>query len=325
MTDFSSLTKAFRIFASAAHETSPLYERLSLAIADDLEILSVIGATPKPDHAPNLLFAAMRFLNFGDFASIPASRTFVLANAAAIQQIMATRRVQTNEVGRSSYLLPAFARVAQMFEGQALAIIEIGASAGLLLNWDRYAYQYGADKHCGSPTSPVKIACEVRSASSPLCPLQLPRIDYRIGIDLHTVDVGIEDERRWLESLVWPEEIERATRLAAAIAVQREHPVRLIEGDGLNVLPALLGELPETVLPCVFHTAVMYQLAPKSRDTLAQILADYGATRDLVRLSAESNEDLIVHTEVTAWERGRLRHEVLSRSHPHGRWMEWLR
>jgi hypothetical protein len=82
---------------------------------------------------PNLFFAAVHFLllqdpaaPLGQFypslfstaaspeAAYPAFRAFCLAHAAALQHLLARRRVQTNEVSRCAYLFPAFALVAQL-------------------------------------------------------------------------------------------------------------------------------------------------------------------------------------------------------------------
>ena len=53
------------------------------------------------------------------------------------------RTVQTNEVQRCWALLPIFLTVARTV-ARPLALVELGASAGLNLLWDRYAYSYAA-------------------------------------------------------------------------------------------------------------------------------------------------------------------------------------
>src|SRR5260370_37467954 len=58
-------------------------------------------------------------------------------NADAIAEVMLTRTTQTNEPGRCATLLPALAQI----EGP-LALIEVGASAGLCLLPDAYGYDW---------------------------------------------------------------------------------------------------------------------------------------------------------------------------------------
>ena len=103
---------------------------------------------------------------------------------AALAATLSTRRTQTNETARCAGLLPAFAAVA---DGRPLALIEIGASAGLNLRWDHYAYDYGG-RAAGVPSSPLTIACELRGPHVP--PLDPPPVAWRAGIDLSPVDAS---------------------------------------------------------------------------------------------------------------------------------------
>ena len=45
-----------------------------------------------------------------------------------------------------------------------LALIEVGASAGLNLLFDRYGYDYGAGRSAGDPSAPVRFTCALRGA-----------------------------------------------------------------------------------------------------------------------------------------------------------------
>ena len=57
---------------------------------------------------------------------------------------LAARPVQTNEVRRSWLLLPCFLEVARRADADAFDVIELGASAGFNLLWDRHRYVYEA-------------------------------------------------------------------------------------------------------------------------------------------------------------------------------------
>src|SRR5687767_7873946 len=159
----SALAERFRRFATVeCRGSSPLYERLALAIAEDPELLALAAHAPPGQPAPNLLLAAAHWLLHGErgaaaarfYGSLtetpappagaaPAFRAFCLERADVIRDLLATRRVQTNEVGRCAYLYPAFGVIARLAGGRPLGVIEVGASAGLNLLWDRYGYRYG--------------------------------------------------------------------------------------------------------------------------------------------------------------------------------------
>src|SRR5205085_2794304 len=111
-----------------------------------------------------------------------------------IEATILARSTQTNEVGRLATLVPAFAAVAS----GPIALIEAGASAGLNLFPDRYSYSWG-DGTIGS--GPLLTA----SARGPVpLPVAVPTVAWRVGVDLHPLDVADDDAMRWLSFLVWP-------------------------------------------------------------------------------------------------------------------------
>ena len=100
-----------------------------------------------------------------------------------------------------------------------LALLEVGASAGLTLLPDRYSYDYAGHRVQGTdPDAPV-IACEPRGPV-PL-PGRVPEVTWRAGLDLNPLDVTSDDDMHWLECLIWPGEEGRLARLRAAIATAR--------------------------------------------------------------------------------------------------------
>src|SRR5262245_7990776 len=121
----------------ALHEArgvSPSYERLALAVSRDDEVLALLHALPPAKRQPNLLFAVVRLLG-GPVHDPVAFREYVMADWPTIEAEMRTRSTQTNEVGRCAVLLPVLTSLPQ-----PLALLDIGASAGLCLYPDRYSY-----------------------------------------------------------------------------------------------------------------------------------------------------------------------------------------
>jgi hypothetical protein len=165
-------------------------------------------------------------------------------------------------------LLPAFARLPQ-----PLALIEVGASAGLCLLADRYGYDYGGQR-LGAP-EPV-FACRLGDGLE--APAVMPRVAWRAGLDLDPVDVRDDEQVAWLEALVWPDQPHRLARLRAAVAVARQAPPRVVAGDLQRDLAALAAQAPRDATLVVFHTAVLAYVAdPAAREAFVDVVRGCGA------------------------------------------------
>ena len=330
------LGHAFRTFGRIAGPDSPLYAQVCEVIVGSPQLLAL--AARSPEGTPNILLAAIHdellrdpgdalagyYPTVGGTGPGPglaaALMDFCADRAAWLEATLATRRTQTNETARCGGLLPAFAAVA---DGRPLALIEIGASAGLNLLWDHYAYDYGA-RAAGVPSSPLSIACELRGPNVP--PLDPPPVSWRAGLDLAPVDTSDPADARWLHACLWPDQPARHARLEAALAVAREHPVEIRRGDALALLPGLIAEAPADALVCVFHSAVLAYFTREQIDALGAVLA--AVERDVAWVAGEApglltgkrsvapvHFSLAVGRPGALVERGRMGH--------HGGWLEW--
>jgi hypothetical protein len=235
---------------------SATYERLALAVAGDPELLALIDALPQEKQQPNLLFAAVRYLD-GPVGDPWAFREWTVRQWKLVSATMLTRRTQTNEPGRCAVLLPVLAGLAQ-----PLALLEVGASAGLCLYPDAYRYRY--NEHLVGPAgAEVQLDCAV-DGDAPL-PDRVPEVVWRAGLDLNPLDVRDDDDLRWLEALIWPEQHHRRSRLRAAAAVARHDPPVLRRGDLVTDLPAFAAEAPPEATLVVFHSAVLGYVPPRRR------------------------------------------------------------
>jgi hypothetical protein len=138
--------------------------------------------------------------------------------------LVATRHVQTNEIGRCACLLPAFGLVDSQTKGYALSLVEIGASAGLNLLWDCYGYDYGAGRRYGMSNSPVQLTCTLHGNRFPPISPSLPQIALRVGLDLAPIKVDDVEATLWLRALIWPEQRERITLLSHALQLAQQDP-----------------------------------------------------------------------------------------------------
>jgi hypothetical protein len=248
--DRARIATGYRRFAEVeAAEASPPYAQLAIAVADDADVLDFLAALPTGKRQPNLLFAAVRFL-----AGLPAGpedlRRVVLEDGDRLRATMLARATQTNEAARCAALLPLLAPL----DGP-LALIEVGASAGLCLYPDRYSYDYDGARV--GPPSPVHLRCT--TAGGVPVPARLPEVVDRVGIDLNPLDPADDDTRAWLRALIWPGPAAdaRLARLDAAAAIAGREPARMLAGDLLDRLPEAVRSAPPGATVVVFHTAVM--------------------------------------------------------------------
>jgi len=235
---------------------SVLYETLARHVATSPGTLAFLRRLPAARQQPNLLFAALRLVA-GTPASVAAFDRALRDHARSVARIMLTHVTQTNEPGRCAVLMPVLARI----KGP-LALIEVGASAGLCLLPDAYGYHWTGhrlDPPAGDGPAPPVFSC-VTSTDTPL-PDRHPEIIWRAGLDLNPLDLSRDPDVAWLEALVWPEHHDRLGRLRAAIAVARTMRPRIVAGDLRHDLPALIAEAPKGATLVVFHTAVLTYLA----------------------------------------------------------------
>ena len=306
----------YRAFAVEARGRSPLYEELALAVAGDERLLEFLTALPTAKRQPNLLFAAARYL-LGEPPDLAALRALASDRGDDLAGTMLARRTQTNEPARCATLLPALAQLPQ-----PLAIIEVGASAGLTLLPDKYSYDYGGHQVAGTdPRAPV-LACQPRGPV-PL-PAQVPEVAWRAGLDLNPLDVTSDDDVRWLQCLLWPGETGRQERLAAAVETARRDPPPLYRGDLLTDLPGLVSEAPRDTTVVIYHSAVLGYVRRADRAEFATTVGGLGA----VWLSNEGPGVLpgtaIPGCDPHGFVLTKNGTEPIALTESHGRWIEWL-
>jgi hypothetical protein len=265
--EIDAIAARYATFATdEARGNSEIYERLARAVAGSKEILEFLATLPADRRQPNLFLAAIRHLS-----GVPGSDSelagIVRAKGEPIRDLMLSRTTQTNEPARCAVLLPLLARLPQ-----PLALLEVGASAGLCLLPDRYGYAYGRARLAPAetgPNTPPMFECRV-SGAVPI-PSALPTVAWRCGIDLNPIDVSARAETAWLETLVWPGQERRAAQLRAALAVARAEPPRVVRGDLRTDLAAVTAEAPQSATLVVFHSAVLgYVPARADREDLVR-------------------------------------------------------
>jgi hypothetical protein len=262
-----NLAPNYHAFARDARGRSPVYEEISPRVPEDPALREFLTALPRPKRQPNLLYGAVQYL-YGPVRDWPSFRDTVLRHEDDIRAVMLERRTQTNEPARCATLLPALAALPG-----PLALIEVGASAGLCLLPDRYGYDYPGRRIPGSPM----FSCGA-NAATPI-PERAPEVVWRAGLDLNPLDVTDESDCAWLHALIWPGEEYRHEHLRQALDVARSDPPRVVRGDLRTDLAVLAAEAPSDATLVVFHTTVLAYLHDDEpgREAFAEAVASTGA------------------------------------------------
>jgi hypothetical protein len=252
--------------------------------------------------------------------------------ADELRSLLPNVRLQTNEVARCANLLPAFELVYQRGGCKPLALIEIGASAGFNLYWDRYAYLYETVDHStyrrGDVASPMLIHCTLQGEHLPPLPTTMPVVASRTGLDLKPLDCLDAQEMRWLRACIWPEESWRYQLLDAVLAVVQKDPPRVLAGEAYDLLPDLLAAIPADHTICLYHSYALLHNAVPMRDRIFDLLATHSRAHDLYRISLEwdhVNRWPIPRLELFTYQGGeQTRQEWFANCDVHGRTMNWL-
>ena len=366
------------------------YARICRAVSDDPELVALAELSPPEQRRPNLLLAAVHDLLLagaehpladhyptvlewrrdGAGADLRVARVaaeddpdleaefadFCRAHRAELALLLTTRATQTNEVGRSSALLPALATVAARVTGP-MALVDLGAAAGLNLLFDRYRYDFGSAGAAGPADSAVDLPCRLRTGTlpwidpaggrrrDPVADLA-SRLAGRRGVDQRPLDPADPDDARWLLACQWPDDLVRFRRLRAALTVADgatdglgRPAAPVVAGDIVDDLGDLAGSFEPGASLCLLTTWVAAYLAPADQAALLDAVRRLGRDRPVHWVVAEQPVEVPAlplgtapdeHADpratavalVTVDNHGE-RVERLADMHPHGSWLRW--
>jgi hypothetical protein len=262
----------YRRFArDEAPGRSDLYAEWAAGVAADRAMTAILGRIPETHRQPPLVFAVTRMLGAPE-RPYPEWSDWVAAHADEVVAECSARSLQTNEPLRCAALVPALSGI----DGP-IALLEVGASAGLCLYPDRYSYRYGGgeDLDPREGTSTVVL----HSAVIGVPPLRMPDVVWRAGIDLAPLDAADADDRRFLLSLVWPGEDGRAARIDAALDIAAADPPLLVRGDAAErgALAELAALAPRNATLVITTPGVLPHIARAGRARLGESIASLDA------------------------------------------------
>lgn len=206
-------------------------------------------------------------------------RTGARCTRAAVPPSLAPAR--SSRVGRRTATHPGTRSGRSASPRVPIALLEVGASAGLGLQPDRYRYRFrttAGDLELPAREGPgdVVLDCDWSGGASP--PAAVPQIVWRTGIDLAPVDVRDDDAVRWLETLIRPEQQERRARLQGAVEIARHDPPRIVRGDAVELLQEVASQAPPGARLAVARSATLAYLAPDARKAFVEAVGRLDAT-----------------------------------------------
>jgi hypothetical protein len=296
-----TLAQVYRHFGeTVAAGTSPLYERVAVALSESDQALRAIEAVPTRKRHPTVILAALHDLALaGGAPALAAAYAAADGDAAAgaavdtllrmtdsVVAIAVRRPPRANEAGRCAVLYPAIAEAAWRAGANAVGLIDVGCSAGLNLNVDRVGITYSSGQSLGDPSSPVQLSSSI-VGERPIPTRTMPEVVTRIGIDLDPVDVTDADDARWLRACLWPDQLEQVARLETEIALAATAPPLLLRGDAVEVMPDAFARVPADALPVVTTTWALSRFPLESRLRFLHRLDEAATSRAVAWVSAE--------------------------------------
>ena len=350
----------FWVFAETCRHLR-VYEQIVEGCARNDEMMAFMEAAPRGQRRPNLLLASVHnmllagaehelaawYPSVSDNPPPPgdpigAFVDFVGSHGERITEDLRVRSTQTNEPNRSCLWRAAIPEIAS--RDRPLALFELGASAGLNLAFDRYAYEFsyptdGSEhvEHSGSANDASAMRSNLRlGLPQPL--LAIPEISVRRGLDLNPADLTDAETVRWLKACIWPEQLGRHQRFDAAVANTRIDPPEVIQGDLIDGLFGLVEAASEDSHVVLFNSWVMFYVERSRRETLEHKIEEvaqqfprvtwfFAEGPGVVEWAGNAEDYLTEPHSVLGyknWVNGKPDSErVVGKCHAHLEWLDW--
>jgi hypothetical protein len=323
---------------------SELYYKLSHQISKDEDLLKIASNTRAGQPIPNIFFAAVHYLLLKNiekdlakyYPSIqkkqiseipfPIFKRFCIENKSEIKELISTRIVQTNVINRCAYLMPIFSKIIAE-ENRPTTIIDIGTSAGLTLNFDKYEYWYNGQKIYGESTVITKSNI-IGSPISKIFPITQPILKVRI--DQNVIDPTDEDEIIWLKALIWTDQLERFISIEEALKLNALKDIIFIQAETIKDFEKVILEVDKTQNLIIYATHVLYQFSQEQKEEFYSMLERVGGERDFYFLSVEGIKILLerynskeIVIELTQFKKKQKTETFLAETNGHGNWIKW--
>ena len=190
-----------------------------------------------------------------------------------IENGLATQ-VQTNEVGRSVAHL-VLSHWITTLGVEEFNLLEIGASAGLNLNFDRFYGCFG-QLRMGDPSSSLRFMGDWFSNAPDVPRIGATAISKR-GCDISPIDVTQPGDESRLLSFIWPDQRLRLERLRSAIAIAKTHRPSVDQASADEWITQQLARTNDHAT-LIFHSIVWQYLGPQTQNRLKHAIYNAGKT-----------------------------------------------
>ncbi len=343
--ELGKIKDRFIAFAdSECKGNSELYYKLSYQMANEEELLKIASNTRAGQPIPNIFLASVHYLLLknqeielakyypsiqkNQVAEIPFSlfKSFCIENKNEIMSLISTRIVQTNVINRCSYLMPIFSKIIAE-EKRPTTIIDIGTSAGLTLNFDKYEYWYNDQKLYGESNVIVKSNI-LKSYMPTIHPIT--HSISKIGIDQNIIDPTNKDEILWLKALIWTDQLERFIAIEEALKLDELTEIKFIQAETIADFETEISKVDKVQNLIIYATHVLYQFPQEQKEAFYSMLERTGQDRDFYFLSVEGIEILLerykskeIVIELTEYKDKQKTEILIAETNGHGNWIRW--
>ena len=258
---------------------------------------------------------------------VALSRAFldVVAQHSSELILQLEQGVQTNEVQRSTALMPALVHISNTTH-LPIRLIELGTSGGLNLRLDYFGYHGIDGQQAGDQQSPLLFSKQFQTP----VPLNGPvAISERIGCDPFPIDPLSPAGYQLLKSFVWPDQIERVARLDAAVAIAGRVPATVIPAAAIDVVRAKLASAVPGVATVIMHSIVWQYVDFDERRAITECIQSAGQSASeaspifWLTLEPQSSAAKFPHLTVRSWP-GSGDVVRLAEAGFHGEFVRWL-
>lgn len=343
--NIETLSYQFKEFGMRLQKTLPhsIYIRLSENISKDVDLLNLSNHVRKGQLAPNIFFAAVQYLlldgyehDLGKFYNVrqpqkslqddpfPYLKSFCKLYEKDLKSLISTRLVQTNEVGRSASLPFCIIKSSWNKELNSVRFIDVGASIGFNLFWDKYSYDYGEHGKILNENSQLKIKCELKNENKSFSveSEKLPLVVGRVGIDIDPPRINDQNSIRWIKSLIPPDDYERHKLFDLAFTVTQKMKPKVLSGDARVLFPQIISKYKDRIPALVFFSYSANQIFPDGLDGLLGLLKKCSGIRPIYSIVIGFFGDEFPRIELIKFCNGKLTRKTMGHRDMYCEWID---